>query len=446
MATDAHGKEPAHPAEIPVPTAEEELHVTSALESDAGARLRAAFDHIDCAEETRARLEHPSSLLQVSIPLRRDDGSMTAYTGWRCRYDDTRGPAKGGIRFHPTVDANQVTALALWMTVKTAVVDLPYGGGKGGVSVDPKDLSLLELERLSRGYVAAIADVIGPDVDIPAPDVATNPMVMGWMVDQYDTIRRAHQPATFTGKPLALGGSHGRDTATARGAYHVIRTLLDGLTSSDAPTVAIQGFGNAGAALAGLLDDLGCVVVAASDSSGGVHCGNGLDVAAVRRAKSEGGRLGQIGVDLGVDTIDGDELLALEVDLLVPSALGGAINGDNAGSVRAGAIVEVANGPVTPAADSILADSGVQIVPDVLANAGGVAVSYLEWVQNRTGERWSADDVEARLEARMIRETETVAQIAADRDVTMSVAASVHALERLDGAITATGSRRDFAP
>jgi glutamate dehydrogenase (NADP+) len=413
------------------------------LLEDAGQRLDHAVACSEVSEETLARLRVPRSSLKVSIPVRMDDGQLEVFRGYRVRYDSTRGPAKGRIRFHPDVDVAEVTTLAFWMTFKTALLDLPFGGAKGGVTVDPKRLSSAELERLSRGYIAAVADAIGPDTDVPAPDVATDELVMGWMVDEYAKIRRQHVPAVITGKPLALGGIPGRSSATSDGAFHVIRQLRDRLLAdvSD-PSVAIQGFGNAGAQLAATLAEHGYRVVAVSDSSAAVHDPDGLDIEELRRHKAATGSL----VDApGGSELEPEKLLASEVDLLVPAALEGAIHADNASDVRARVIVEVANGPVTSEADTILDELEVVVVPDILANAGGVTVSWFEWVQNRSGDAWDADVVRERLAKRMERETRHVQHVADERGVPLRTAAYVVALERLAEAMEATGTAALFS-
>jgi glutamate dehydrogenase (NADP+) len=416
--------------------------MTDDLLEDAAARFEEACQHAQLSDDTRARLRRPISSLKVSIPVRMDDGTLETFAGYRVRYDDTRGPAKGGIRFHPSVTAAEATTLAFWMTFKTAVMDLPFGGGKGGVAVDPKRLSVAELERLSRGYIAAIADVIGPDVDIPAPDVATNELVMGWMTHEYQKITRRHQPAVLTGKPIALGGIPGRSSATADGAFHVIREVRERvLPGADEPSVAIQGFGNAGAQLAALLVDDGWRVVGVSDSSAAVHDPDGLDVAKLRRHKAETGSLADPPVG---EQLDSEALLTLEVDALVPAALEGAIHADNAGEIRARVVFEVANGPVTAAADRILDERAVEVVPDILVNAGGVTVSWFEWTANRQGERWTTETVVERLRERMVTETRAVVALADERDLRLRTAAYVHALERLNAAIAATGTATLF--
>lgn len=423
---------------------------TASRFDDATTHLSQALSHAEVSADALERLEHPKSALRVSIPLRHDDGSLSTFRGYRVRYDDSRGPTKGGIRFHPGVDVDEVQALAFWMTIKCAVVDLPFGGAKGGITVDPKQLSRMELERLSRGYIDAVADVIGPDVDVPAPDVYTNQMVMGWMMDQFSTIQRRRTPAVITGKPLAMGGSHGRATATADGAMAVLRALWDKVLPGEAPTVAVQGFGNAGATIAQRLFDAGCRVVAVSDSQGAVYAPEGLHVPTVREVK-ERSRQGQ-GVyceasvcDVaGYQQLAGDELLALDVDLLVPAALENAVTEANVDDVRARVVLELANGPVSSAADETLADRGITVIPDVLANAGGVTVSYHEWVQGRTGSFWSAETVADRLDGRMAAQTERVWHLADELGTSLRVAAYVLALRRLGAAIDAQGHTEYF--
>ena len=422
----------------------------NSLFAAAGGRLEAAAAAAEVSDDTLERLRLPKSVLKVSIPVRMDDGSLRTFPGYRVRYDDSRGPTKGGIRYHPQVNADEVQSLAFWMTFKCAALDLPFGGGKGGITVDPKELSVAELERLSRGYVAAIADFLGPEVDIPAPDVYTTQLMMGWMASEYAKIVRRWVPGVITGKPLALGGSLGRDTATADGAFHVISALLPKLREAGqvaeetqdggSPSVAIQGFGNAGARLAELFADGGYRVVAVSDSKSALYDQEGLDVSALRKAKDESGDLPD---DQG-EQIGPDELLALEVDVLAPCALEDAITADNAGDVRAAVVLEVANGPTAPDADEILADAGVSMIPDILANAGGVTVSYFEWAQNRGGIRWTAKEVADRLKERMVTEGEAIWDLAQDRDVALRTAAYAHALQRISDAVDATGSAEDF--
>jgi glutamate dehydrogenase (NADP+) len=420
---------------------------SSSLFAGTGKRLEAAAEVSQVSADTLERLRLPQSVLKVAIPVRMDDGSLKTFPGYRVRYDDTLGPTKGGIRFHPRVNVDEVQSLAFWMTFKCAAVDLPFGGGKGGVTVNTKELSLAELERLSRGFIDQIADFIGPDLDVPAPDMYTNAMVMGWMLDQFSIIRREFTPAAITGKPIPLGGSQGRDTATADGAFYVLSTLMpkieeDARTRRDgnAPSVAIQGFGNAGSHFARLADEAGYTVVAVSDSRTALYNPDGLDVPAVTRAKKENGSLP---ADAGKE-IGQEELLELDVDVLVPAAMENVITRDNAERVRARIVLEVANGPTSIEADEMLADAGTTVVPDILANAGGVTVSYFEWAQNKSGLRWSADEVRERLQGRIVPEAERIWTLAKDRDVTLRTAAYAQGLERISAAVDALGSAEAY--
>jgi glutamate dehydrogenase (NADP+) len=414
-------------------------------------RLDHAIPHADLDPEVLQTLHYPRAVLQVSIPVRMDDGSLRVFEGYRVRHDDTRGPAKGGIRFHPGVHLAEVKALAFWMTCKCAVVGIPYGGAKGGIVVDPKELSRSELERLSRGFIQRIADFIGPDVDIPAPDVYTNPMIMGWMMDEYSTIRRQRIPGVITGKPVELGGSLGRDDATGRGGYYCIKELerRNGWDPADV-RVAVQGFGNAGQHVARLLHEDGYRVVALSDSRGGIHREEGFDVPSLIRMKNETRKLravyGRGSVREAVDArrITNEELLELDVDLLVPAAMEDQITRDNAARIRARTIVELANGPTTLEADRILEESGVLVIPDILANAGGVTVSYFEWVQNRTGLYWTEEEVHRRLEEIMTREFIALQGLAEEKGISLRTAAYVQALRRIGESVAATGTRAYF--
>ncbi len=397
------------------------------------------------------RLRHPKAMMTVSIPVRMDDGSLRIFEGYRVRHNDLRGPGKGGLRYHPRVDLDEVKTLAFWMTCKCAVVDLPFGGAKGGVVVDPKTLSPLELERLSRGFIARIADFIGPGTDIPAPDVYTNSRIMGWMMDEYSTIMRERTPGVITGKPIALGGSLGRDTATGRGGYICLKELEKerGWKPRDV-RVAIQGFGNAGQAVAQFLHRDGYRIVAVSDSQGGIYCDAGFDVPSLVRVKNEQRKLGGFychgSVCEAVDatTVTNGELLELDVDVLIPAALSGAVTAANADCVKAGVILELANGPLTSEADNVFAARNTVVIPDILANAGGVSVSYFEWVQNRTGDYWSEDVVHQRLDEKMQREFANVRRLSAEHDVTLRTAAYVLALQRIGDAVEALGTRRFF--
>jgi glutamate dehydrogenase (NADP+) len=415
-------------------------------------RLHEAARHTQVHEEAIERLSHPKAVLQVSVPIRMDDGSLRVFEGYRVRHDDTRGPTKGGIRFHPHVDLDEVKALAFWMTCKCAVTGIPYGGAKGGITVHPKELSKLELERLSRSFIQQIADFIGPDVDVPAPDVYTNSMIMGWMMDEYCKIRRQHMPAVITGKPIQLGGSLGRDDATGRGAYYCIKELeVRRSWSPPDVRVAVQGFGNAGQAVSELLHRDGYRVVAVSDSQGGIYKKDGFDVPSLVYHKNVSRRVEAVYCDDSVcqmveaDQIGNEELLELDVDVLIPSALENAITRDNAGRIRAPVVIEVANGPTTGEADRLLDERGTLIVPDILANAGGVTVSYFEWVQNKAGYYWTIDDVHAKLSAIMAREFNVVFELARDREISMRTAAYVHAVNRLGEAIESQGTKSYFA-
>ncbi|ERN42154.1 glutamate dehydrogenase/leucine dehydrogenase [Rubidibacter lacunae KORDI 51-2] len=418
------------------------------LFTDASSRLDRALQHVEISEDAIARLKYPKASLTVAIPMRRDDGSLKIFQGYRVRYDDTRGPGKGGVRYHPAVTLDEVQSLAFWMTFKCALLDLPFGGAKGGIALDPRSLSRAELERLSRSYVDAIADFIGPDIDVLAPDLYTNATVMGWMMDQYSIIHRKMTPSVVTGKPLALGGSRGRNGATALGAYEVIATLLPKFERQPQDTtVAIQGFGKVGATLAGLLARSGYRVVAVSDSQGGIYAPRGLDIPSIQEYKTAHRSMKAVYCESSVcnivehEVISNAELLQLKVDVLIPAALENQITADNARNIRAPLVFEVANGPTTVEADRILDARGIQVVPDILVNAGGVTVSYFEWVQNRSGLYWTQTEVETRLRERMQAETAAVWAAARDRSVSLRTAAYVRALKRLGAALDAKGTR-----
>lgn len=424
------------------------LSTTPSLLSDAEKRLEQALKYVTISEDAIARLRYPKASLSVSIPVRMDDGSLKVFTGYRVRYDDTRGPGKGGVRYHPHVNLDEVQSLAFWMTFKCALLDLPFGGAKGGITVNPKELSKVELERLSRGYVNEIADFIGPDVDILAPDVYTNATIMGWMMDRYSTIKRQVCRGVVTGKPLTLGGSQGRDTATARGAFTVIQTMLPKFNQlPQNTTVAVQGFGNAGATLAALLDEAGYKVVAVSDSRGGIYAPQGLDIASVLEHKNSSREMKAVYCKDSVcsivehQVITNQQLLALDVDVLIPAALENQITAENASEVKAKYIFEVANGPINTDADRILAAKGIYVFPDILVNAGGVTVSYFEWVQNRNGWYWTLEEVNQRLETKMEAEAEKTWSIANKLNIDVRTAAYIHGLNRLGEALDAKGTR-----
>ena len=422
--------------------------MSNSLFADASTRLEQALKYVSISEDASERLKHPKASLSVSIPVRMDDGSLRIFQGYRVRYDDTRGPGKGGIRYHPNVSMDEVQSLAFWMTFKAALLNLPFGGAKGGITLNPKELSKQELERLSRGYIEAIADFIGPDIDILAPDVYTNSMIMGWMMDQYNIIQRKISPAVVTGKPLTMGGSQGRSTATATGAFYVINTILSKFEQLPSQTtIAIQGFGKAGAVLAELLWKSGYQVVAVSDSQGGIYADQGLDIPSIRQYKNESQGIKAVYCKDSVcnivkhKIISNQELLTLDVDVLIPAALENQITEINAPQVKAKFIFEVANGPITSTADKILEQKGIHIFPDILTNAGGVTVSYFEWVQNRNGLYWTLGEVNQRLQEKMIAETQRTWSIAQEFSVSMRTAAYIHALNRLGEALDAKGTR-----
>ncbi len=419
--------------------------------SDAIKRLDRAFEYSQIDEEALEKLKHPKAILQVSIPLRMDDGSLRIFDGYRVRHDDIRGPTKGGIRYHPSVNLDEVKALAFWMTIKCAVVGIPYGGAKGGITVNPKELSRLELERLSRGFIRQMADFLGPDTDIPAPDVYTNPMVMGWMMDEYSKIVRRHTPAVITGKPVELGGSLGRNDATGRGAFYCIRELekRNGWKPEEV-RVAVQGFGNAGQSLARLLHEARYKIVAVSDSTGGIYDPGGFDVPSLIQFKNESRKLkavycrGSVCEMVDARQITNEELLALDVDLLVPAAMENQITAENVERVKASVIVELANGPTSSEADEVLSRRHTLVVPDVLANAGGVVVSYFEWTQNKQGFYWTLEEVHQRLSAIMTREFNAVYDFADEHGIDMRTAAYAHALNRIGTSIEALGTQQYF--
>lgn len=415
--------------------------------------LEGALSHLaDSARHTKVhaevmeKLRFPKEVLTARLLIRMDDGSRHSFLAWRCRYDDTRGATKGGIRFHPRASMDEVMTLAFWMTFKCAVVGLPYGGAKGAVQVDPRGLSRGELERLSRAYVQAFAGMIGPDRDIPAPDVYTNAMIMGWMADEYGSLVGRPSPAVITGKPIPLGGSLGRDDATARGGFYLLNHLAEDLGLDRGPRRAvIQGFGNAGSNMAALLAAGGWTVIGVSDSRGAVYAPEGLSPEAIMHAKDSSGSVVGLAERGKARLIGQDELLALECDLLVPAALEAQITEANAETVQARVILELANGPITAAADKILARRGIVVVPDILANAGGVTVSYFEWVQNRHGYYWGLDEIRNRLKATMEREGRCVWEIAEEKQISLRTAAYVHGVDRLSEAIEAHGTQAYFA-
>lgn len=422
---------------------------------DAICRLDLGSQIVPIDAEALERLKHPKSILEVNIPVRMDDGSLRIFTGYRVKHDDTRGPTKGGIRYHPQLAIEEVKALAFWMTMKSAVVGLPFGGSKGGIIVDPKKLSPLELERLSRGYITQIANFIGPNIDIPGPDVNTNAMIMGWMMDEYACIMRQHSPAVITGKPIPLGGSQGRVAATGRGAYFCIQEYaktngLKKVHNKDEIQVAIQGFGNVGESIAKFLYEGGYKIVAISDVEGGIYNKKGLDITRLIQNKyassqEKSGYCHHTVAELiKADKITNQELLALNVDILIPAASENQITAKNADQIQAPLVVEIANGPTTSDADPILQSKGVVVMPDILINAGGVIVSYFEWIQNRTGYYWSESEVDKKLNKIMVSSFHEVYTLMKNHHIDMRAAAYGTALCKLAAAITASGTKRYF--
>ncbi|GAB2606915.1 Glu/Leu/Phe/Val dehydrogenase [Kocuria himachalensis] len=396
---------------------------------DAQAQLASAVATLDYEPGLQALLASPRREMTVSIPLRRDDGSVEVLTGHRVQHNVSRGPAKGGVRYSPQVDLDEVRALAMWMTWKCALIDVPYGGAKGGITVDPRRYSRPEIERLTRRYTSEILPIIGPDKDIPAPDIGTDEQTMAWMMDTFSVSSGYTVPGVVTGKPVSLGGSLGRASATSAGVVHIALAALEhvGITAARA-TAAVQGFGKVGADAALFLTEAGVKVVSVSDQYGAVHRADGLDIRALQEHVAV---IGSVVGFPGAETIPGEQLLALEVDLLVPAAVEGVLTGANAHEVRARVVVEGANGPTTAEADRVLAEAGVLVVPDILANAGGVVVSYFEWVQSNQAYWWSRQEVDHRLEHRMLSAWHHLLDVASARGLTLREAATVTAVERV---------------
>ena len=387
-----------------------------------------AADHLGLDKELRVLLSTPFREMRVEVPIRMDDGSLRVFVGYRVQHSGVRGPAKGGIRYHPAVDIDEVRALAAAMTWKTAVVNIPFGGAKGGVQCDPSTMSMSELERLTRRYISRIHLVLGPYRDVPAPDVNTNAQTMAWIFDQYSS-SNGYTPACVTGKPVEMGGSHGREQATGRGVALMVREAaremgleLKGLK------VAVQGFGNVGSNAASLIAELGCKIIGVSDVSGGILCSEGINIQELKQHIKDKGSLSSFSKG---DPISNDELLESRCDVLVPAALECVIHAKNAAKINAKLIVEGANLPTTSAADEILETKGVVVVPDILANAGGVTCSYFEWAQNLQQVFWDEDHVNKELEKIMVRSYRAVADRAKNEKITMRTAAYALALERV---------------
>jgi glutamate dehydrogenase (NAD(P)+) len=399
--------------------------------------LDGALKYLDVDRGIADILRRPERELTVSLPVRMDDGEVRVLSGFRVQHSTALGPSKGGIRYHPDVTLDEVKALAMLMTWKCAVAGIPYGGAKGGVVCDPKEMSQGELERLTRRYATEISPIIGPRTDIPAPDVNTNPQTMAWFMDAYSMNAGLVTPAIVTGKPVEIGGSCGRTEATGRGVMIVALAALKlkDIDPQDA-TAVVQGYGNVGSTTAYLLQDQGVKITAVSDSRGGIYRSDGLDARDVLRHKRETGSV--IGYP-GSDAVSDAELLAIPCDVLVPAALGSVIHGGNASDIKAEAIVEGANEPTTPEADEILGNNDVLVVPDILANAGGVTVSYFEWVQNLQGYYWSEEDVNIRLHEQMVRALRQVLAIAREKQVSMRIAACIAAISRVAKAVELRG-------
>lgn len=389
--------------------------------------IKDALNKLGYDESMYDLLKEPLRMLHVRIPVKMDDGTTKVFTAYRAQHNDAVGPTKGGVRFHPMVNEDEVKALSMWMTLKCGIVDLPYGGGKGGIICDPRQMSMGELERLSRGYVRAISQIVGPTKDIPAPDVFTNAQIMAWMMDEYSRMDEFNSPGFITGKPIVLGGSQGRDRATAEGVTIVIQEAAKkrGIDIKGA-RIVIQGFGNAGSFLAKFMSDLGAKVIGISDAYGALHDPNGLDIDYLLDRRDSFGTV----TTLFENTITNQELLELDCDILVPAAIENQITAENAHDIKASIVVEAANGPTTAEATKILTERGILLVPDVLASAGGVTVSYFEWVQNNQGYYWSAEEVREKLFKKMVEAFENVYTTATTRNINMRLAAYMVGVRR----------------
>ncbi|RBI58747.1 Glu/Leu/Phe/Val dehydrogenase [halophilic archaeon] len=399
----------------------------SALET-ARRQLYHAADHLSIDQHIVERLKHPKKVHEVTVPIKRDDGTVEVFTGYRAQHDSVRGPFKGGLRYHPEVTRDECVGLGMWMTWKCAVMDLPFGGAKGGVAANPKELSPKEKERLTRRFTQELRDVIGPNQDIPAPDMGTGPQTMAWLMDAYSMQEGETIPGIVTGKPPVVGGSEGREEAPGRSVAIITQLVCEYYDRQlDETTVAVQGYGSVGANAARLLDEWGATIVAVSDVNGAMYEPDGIDTAAVPSHDEE-----PEAVTKYADTvISNDELLTLDVDVLIPAALGNVITHENAESIAADVVVEGANGPTTSSADSILAERDVAVIPDILANAGGVTVSYFEWLQDINRRSWSLERVNDELEVEMQAAWRAVRTEFESRDVTWRDAAYIVALSRI---------------
>lgn len=413
--------------------------------------LDQVMDHLQVTPEERAVFEEPQHIRKGDVTITKDDGSEASFPAFRVQFNNARGPYKGGIRFHPLADEDEVKALAALMAIKTAVVNIPFGGGKGGVQCNPKEMSPAEIQAVARGYIQSFQEYLGPEIDCPAPDVNTNPSVMAWMRDEYEKLNNSFTPGIITGKPLEYGGSEGRGTATARGGFFILMEMLERKAIEPSEVkVAIQGFGNAGAHMANYLHGAGATVVAVSDSKGGIYSAEGIDPVRIEKYKKKTGQVAgeycqgsvcdieRMKMD-GVKHVSNEELLELPCDVLIPAALDNAITEENADKVQAKYILELANGPVTPEADAILEKKGVTVVPDVLANAGGVTASYFEWTQGQSGEQWTPDFVDTELKRIMLDGFKAVRREARREDVSYRHAAFLVGIKRMLATMKARG-------
>nr|WP_200895630.1 glutamate dehydrogenase GdhB [Halorubrum saccharovorum] len=431
MTMDANSKRSHDEQSNSSPSAEPESAVETARR-----QLRRAADRLDIDPNVVERLKHPTKVHEVTVPIERDDGTVEVFTGYRAQHDSVRGPYKGGIRYHPEVTRDECVGLGMWMTWKCAVMDLPFGGAKGGITVDPKSLSADEKERLTRRFAEEIRDIIGPTVDIPAPDMGTDPQTMAWLMDAYSMQQGETVPGVVTGKPPVIGGSEGRQEAPGRSVAIVTERVCDYYNRPlEDTTVAVQGYGSVGANAAHLLDEWGATIVAVSDVNGAMYDPEGIDTESVPSHDEE-----PEAVTKYAETVIGnDELLTLNVDVLIPAALGNVLTEANADVINADIVVEGANGPTTSTADAILADQGVRVIPDILANAGGVTVSYFEWLQDINRRKWSLERVNDELETEMHAAWQSVRDEYEKRNVTWREAAYIVALSRIAEAHDARG-------
>jgi glutamate dehydrogenase len=390
--------------------------------------LKEAVEIMNYPPQVYEFLKKPLRFLEVSIPVKMDNGQVKIFEGYRAQHNDASGPTKGGIRFHPDITPEEVKALSGWMSLKCGITDLPYGGAKGGIVCDPRKMSFDELERLSRGYVRAVSQIVGPTKDIPAPDMYTNSQIMAWMLDEYDHIREFDSPSFITGKPIALGGSKGRETATSKGVLYMLQMVCEQRKLSLKDTrVIIQGFGNVGSYLAQYLYELGAKVIGISDVLGGIYDENGLDVPYLMDSRDSFGIIS----NRFKNAIPNQELLEKECDILIPAAISGVINKHNAAKINCQIVIEAANGPTTKEAINILTERKILLVPDILANAGGVVVSYFEWCQNNQGYYWTEEEVDARLKEKMASSFSHVYETAKKYRVNMKIAAYIMGIQKL---------------